>query len=76
MKKTIYKPKYESVVRKLKEARLQSGMKQEAVADALGKYQSYVSKVESGDRRIDVIELLEFARLYKKNIQFFLEEAT
>ncbi|MCA9387365.1 helix-turn-helix transcriptional regulator [Candidatus Dojkabacteria bacterium] len=75
MKKTIYKPKYESVVKKLKEVRLQLGMKQETVAEALGKYQSYVSKVESGDRRIDVIELLEFAKLYKKDIKFFINEA-
>jgi hypothetical protein len=33
---------------------------------------SFVSKSESGDRRVDVIELKAFARLYKKPLDYFL----
>jgi len=34
--------------------------------------QSYVSKCESGERRVDVVELAEFARLYRKDLNFFI----
>jgi transcriptional regulator with XRE-family HTH domain len=38
----------------------------------LEKPQSYVSKYESGEQRGDFVELLEFARIYGKPIDFFL----
>jgi hypothetical protein len=43
------------------------------VARKLRRPQSFVSKVESGERRVDVIELAEFARLYRKRLSFFVE---
>jgi transcriptional regulator with XRE-family HTH domain len=44
----------------LKEARLAAGLRQSEVAAVLAKPQSYVAKIESGERKIDVIEMLEF----------------
>lgn len=38
-------------------------MTQQQLADELGRPQSFVSKVENGDRRLDVIEFLEICRL-------------
>lgn len=55
----------------IKEARREAGLTQEEVAKALGRPLSYVSKCERGDRRIDVAELGEFARLYDKPIEYF-----
>lgn len=49
-------------------------MKQEDVARALGKPQSFISKCESGERRVDFVELLDFAQLYKKNLSYFRGE--
>jgi hypothetical protein len=37
--------------------------------------QSHVSKCESGERRLDVVELTEFARLYRKDLRLFLDLA-
>jgi hypothetical protein len=41
------------------------------VTQKLGKSQSYVSKCESGERRVDFVELLDFAKLYQKSLDFF-----
>ena len=49
------------------------GLEQVEVAKLLGKTQSQVSKVEAGQRRIDIVSLKEFARIYKKDINFFLK---
>ncbi len=56
----------------MKEARQDAGFTQARAAAALNKPQSFVSKCESGERRIDVIELGDFAELYGKAIQFFI----
>lgn len=70
--KTIYDPKYEHIIKRLKMARKEAGFKQEYVADKIKKYASYVSKIENGDRRLDVIELIELAKLYQKDINYFI----
>ena len=60
------------MVRCLKDARLEMKLTQIEVAKKLHKPQSYVSKAEKGERRIDAIELARFAKIYRKNINFFL----
>ena len=44
---------------RLKEARVAAGLRQVDVADALGKPQSYIAKVESGERKVDFVEVLD-----------------
>jgi ribosome-binding protein aMBF1 (putative translation factor) len=53
---------YERFQRLLVEARKKSGLSQQAVADRLGRPQTYVSKCERRTRRLDVIEFLEMAQ--------------
>lgn len=57
----------------MKEARIEAGFTQEQVAEKLGKPQSYVSKSEAGERRLDVTELKKFAWLYQKSINYFIK---
>lgn len=73
MPKTIYTKEYKLLLQKLKQARIESGLTQQQIADKLGKPQSYVSKIESGERRLDIIELNKFAKAYKKNLNFFIK---
>jgi len=73
-KKTIYTPKYEEIIKRLRQARLDAGLKQEDVAKKLNKYQSYLSKIEHGDRRLDIIELIELATMYEKPIEYFIKK--
>lgn len=51
-------PGYERLREVLIDARKQSGLTQKEVADRLGRPQSFVSKYELGERRIDVVEFL------------------
>lgn len=68
----IYSKEHKDIVGKLKEARLASGMEQEDVAKKIGRTQSYISKIESGQRRISILQLKEMAKVYKKDINYFL----
>ncbi len=72
MSKSIYSKEYKNIIGRLKTARLDAGLKQEDAAAKLKRPQSYISKIERGERRIDVAELKELAKLYKKDITYFL----
>ena len=73
MNKAIYSQDHRNLVEKLKQARIEAGLDQEEAARLLGKTQSYVSKIESGQRRIDVIQLKNKAKIYEKPFNFFIK---
>jgi transcriptional regulator with XRE-family HTH domain len=54
-------------------AREESGLTQVQVAERLRKPQSYVSKIERGERRLDIIEFLELAKILKIDPFEFLQ---
>lgn len=60
MKSSRYSNNYVLFLKQLREARLEAGLSQLQLADALGQRQTYVSKCELGDRRLDVIELRDW----------------
>lgn len=62
VKKAIYERSYAAFTSLLKEERKKAGLTQAKLAKKLRRPQSYVSKYERGDRRLDVIEFLEIAR--------------
>jgi transcriptional regulator with XRE-family HTH domain len=70
--KSIHTPEYRLMLWKLRQTRQAAGLTQAKVAEHLGRPQSFVSKVESGERRIDPTELQKFAKLYGKSLTFFL----
>jgi len=72
VKDAAYRQKYRSFLERLRGARREAGLTQIEVAHALRRPQSFVSKCESGERRVDVVELQEFARLYCKSLTFFV----
>ena len=73
MSKSIFTKDYKEIINRLKQARVDAGLSQQAVADKLGKPQSYVSKIESGERRLDVAEVKKFAEIYKKEVSYFIK---
>lgn len=69
--KTIYTKAHRRLIVRLREARLAAGLTQVQVARKLKRPQSFISRLESGQRRVDAVELGMFARLYKKPIDYF-----
>jgi transcriptional regulator with XRE-family HTH domain len=57
-------------------ARDEAGLTQREAAARLGRSQSFVAKSESGERRVDIVELLEFARVYGRSITYFISRAS
>ena len=72
MDKSIHSKEYKLILDRMRRARLEAGLTQVQVAKKLSHHQSYVSKIESGERRVDVIELSKFAKLYGKSVNHFL----
>src|SRR5688572_15287697 len=62
--KSIYTDEYKKFVTKFVEARKASGLTQEQVAERIGQTQAFVSRCEQGQRRLDIIELRAFLRVF------------
>lgn len=73
MKKSTHTREYAVFVDRLKSARLAADLTQVQVAKKLGRPQSHISNVESGQQRVDVVELKRFAKIYRKDISYFLK---
>ena len=57
MQKSVYSDAYQHFLLELRDVRTNADMSQEQLAAALGEHQTFVSKVERGIRRLDVVEL-------------------
>jgi transcriptional regulator with XRE-family HTH domain len=72
-KSPLHSDAYGRFIQRLLLARKEAGLTQVQVAAALGRPLSYVSKCELGERRVDFVELVRFARLYGKALDFFAD---
>ncbi len=68
MGKTIYSEEYKRLLDFLIEARGKTGLTQQQLAKKLGKPQSYISKYEHGERRLDVVEFIAIAKILKADM--------
>ena len=73
MVKSIHTKKYAYFVERLRKAREEAGLTQVQVAKKLKRPQSHISNVESGQQRVDVVELQTFAKIYNKDIGYFIK---
>jgi len=72
--KSIYSKEYKVILCKLARARKESGFTQTEIAKKLGTPQSFISKIENCERRLDIIELKKIAKIYKKPIDYFIKD--
>jgi transcriptional regulator with XRE-family HTH domain len=70
---SAFPEEYRRFLGRLRAARQEAGLTQIDVAAKLKRPQSFVSKLENGERRVDVVELCHLARLYKKPLSYFLD---
>jgi len=63
MPKSLKSPRHELVKSALIKQRKAVGMTQAEVADRLGRAQSYIAKIEGGERRVDIVELVGIAEV-------------
>ena len=70
---TQYRVKYQKFVQKLRQARLDANLTQVEAGKKLKKPQAYISKIERGERRVDAIELDELAKVYNKDVAYFIK---
>ena len=73
MVKSVHTREYAYFVEKLCKARLGAGLTQIEVAKKLGRPQSHISNVESGQQRVDIVELKRFAKIYNKGLDYFIK---
>lgn len=64
---------HELIVKRLVVARRKAGLTQAEVAEKLKQTQSYISKIENNQKRIDVLELKKFAQIYEIKPSFLLQ---
>lgn len=75
MPKSQHTPRYARILFALRAARKQAGLTQAEVAKHFRTHPSFVSKIEAGERRIDVVELADFCQLYGVRLAVFLKRA-
>ncbi|MBM7416843.1 MULTISPECIES: helix-turn-helix transcriptional regulator [Nocardiaceae] len=73
MEKSIYSAEYQQLCALLRQLRLDAGLTQVEVARRLGEPQSFVSKYESGERRLDIIELKYVAEAIGSELRVIAE---
>jgi len=73
MGKSIRTKEYQDFATKLRKARQEARFTQVQVAKKLKRPQSYISKAEAGEQRLDIVELKKFAELYKKDFHYFIK---
>lgn len=74
MEKTLTSDAHAKLVRMLIQKRESVGITQAELANKLGEYQSFVARLESGQRRIDVVEFLTLARALEFDAASFIED--
>lgn len=74
MRKSVFTREYGVLLDLLLAARENAGLTQAQLAKRLRQSQSWVSKCERGERRIDVIELREMCRVLQTTLPEFIEE--
>ena len=68
---SAFPTEYREFLKRLKTAREEARLTQVDAARKFKKPQSFISKSESGERRVDPVELGYFAEIYGKPISYF-----
>jgi transcriptional regulator with XRE-family HTH domain len=75
MSKSLYSERHKQLAAAIAEQRRRKGMTQGDVAAAMSstRYQSFVAKIESGERRVDLVELMRLADIIGLNLHDLID---
>ena len=73
MKKSLFTPEQEKLQEVLRQIRLGAGLRQSDLAEKLGQPQSFVSKYESGERRLDILEIRQICEAIGISLHEFVQ---
>jgi transcriptional regulator with XRE-family HTH domain len=76
MPKSLNSPRHELIKSALIEQRKAVGMTQTELAERLGRPQSYIAKIEGGERRIDLVELIDVAQVIGLDLEALVRRAS
>lgn len=71
---SVHTREYDELLRLLRDTREAAGISQEALSAKLGRARTFISKIEAGTRRVDVVEVFEIARGLDQNPLTLLEQ--
>lgn len=74
MEKSIFSDDYTLFLQLLRDARRRAGLTQEGLAERLGKTQSFISKCERGERRLDIVDVRELCRALGTTLPEFVAD--
>lgn len=73
MERSLHSQYHQVLIAELKRVRLKKGLTQQALADRLTLPQSYIAKIETGERGLDVIELLDLVDALGERVSDILD---
>ena len=74
MEKSIHSAGYAVFLKVLKKAREDAGLTQTQLAQRIGETQTFISKCERGERRVDVVELRTFCQAFGVSLKQFVSK--
>lgn len=73
MPKSVHSQRHTMIATALADQRRLKGLSQAQVAKAFGRHQPFIANIESGERRVDLVELIDFAALIDLDIHALIE---
>ena len=75
MDKSQHSAAYKKLIEVLKAARIKAGLTQEQAAKKLKTYPTFFSKIETRERRLDVVELVQICKMLEVNAVEIMRKA-
>ena len=69
MPKSVHSERQQTIATALANQRREKGLTQAKVAEALGRHQPFIANIESGERRVDLVELLDIAEVIDLDVE-------
>jgi len=74
MPKSIHRNEYRVLLRMIKDRRQRAGLTQKECSEGLGRSQSFMSDIERGVRRLDVVQLRDLCRIMNSDLRKFVAD--